>query len=224
MNRCAARAAVMSSNSSNPTDPARKRTLSTSSTSPRTKRANSELLEADTPGAATVGTPTSDAEVFQGASHLSIEDTEQDTQSSEVAMQEDDISPDQAASPPAYEAATTDDGQGATPSPADQLVEIAQLALEPLVVGAVWFLVSKAWYSRWETACTGLAASKEADRALDVEAVGAVNNTSIATADGDLRKPLLEGQDVVVLPRAAWDLLVAWSVFGFPLVCTSCSD
>lgn len=164
-------------------DPAapRKRTLSSSSAPDHSpKRTHSDSEEPKSP---------SDADV--SASHLRIMDSPAEPPASRVSPE----------SPPEY-----DD----VPSPADQLALVAQLRAEDLVVGAVWYIVSRAWFRRFETLGSGELASKE-DVVLSAEDVGAIDNADI-TVDGALKMPVSDGRDVVLVPKTAWHLLVRWCV------------
>lgn len=186
------------------------------------KRANSEDLMQD----------VSDNEGSLGASRLNIASTPRSRSSSEDADVGDDTlvappSPPAAAdSPPAYEEtdgadvdSSNDDEPAGYQGPAaeNQLSAIRELKNAPLEEGDDWYIVSRAWYRRWQTAVSGVAAEKGQEEGLNPEEVGPINNTSLAGEDGELRKnpPVQEGVDIELLPAPAWGMLKSWFVFSF---------
>ncbi|GAA5907514.1 hypothetical protein JCM8208_001400 [Rhodotorula glutinis] len=95
--------------------------------------------------------------------------------------------------------------------PRNQLQMIEGVKDSPLEAGDSWFLVSRAWYRRWQTACSGVAATKDDDDSLTPDQVGPIDNSDLVADDGvSLRKPLLVGVDVEVLPVPAWRYLEEW--------------
>ncbi|GAA6055880.1 hypothetical protein JCM3770_001539 [Rhodotorula araucariae] len=95
--------------------------------------------------------------------------------------------------------------------PQNQLAMISDVKSMPLEAGDSWFLISRAWLRRWQTACSGVAVSKDDDDHLTPEMVGPIDNSSITAADGvSLRRPLTIGVDVEVLPVPAWRYLCDW--------------
>jgi ubiquitin carboxyl-terminal hydrolase 4/11 len=86
----------------------------------------------------------------------------------------------------------------------DHLPTINNLKNKPLLKGDIWFVVARAWYRRWEQACTG-AAGKDGP-----QDVGPVDNSGIADAAGRLSAQLLEGVTVEYVPEQAWNLYVEW--------------
>ena len=160
------------------------------------KRANSEDLM-DT-------NQLSDTEGSIGASRLKISSTPASPSSDEDAnasiFQED--------SPPAYE----DVAQPFSGPPGNvQLEIIKELKNGQLEAGDSWNLVSRVWYRRWITACSGTAETKEDDASISVEEVGPIDNSSLVV-DGHLRKPLSEGVDLELIPSAAYGMLKDWYV------------
>lgn len=117
--------------------------------------------------------------------------------------------------PPAYE---DDDAPpfGSTsqyngPAGEQQLAVINDLKRLPLESGDTWNLVPRTWFRRWQTACSGVAESKEDDSDLTPEQVGPIDTTALTDRDGfSLRKPLQVGLDVEVVPAPAWGYLVEW--------------
>lgn len=98
-------------------------------------------------------------------------------------------------------------------APQNQLMMVEDVKNSPLEAGDSWYLVSRAWYRRWQTACSGVAASKDVDDELTPEMVGPIDNSSLVAEDGvSLRKPLTVGVDVEVLPVPAWRYLCDWCV------------
>ncbi|KAG8899363.1 CSN-associated deubiquitinating enzyme Ubp12 [Tulasnella sp. 403] len=98
-------------------------------------------------------------------------------------------------------------------SPKEKLEKIQQLKTRPLRLGDKWYLVSREWYRNWESACGGAPAKGAPD---DESQVKAVDNSPIAgSKPGRLKEDMLmEGVDIELLPRDAWNLLVEW--YGIP--------
>ena len=91
-------------------------------------------------------------------------------------------------------------------SPADKLAKIDRLKNEPLKEGETWYIVSQAWYSRWERAMRG-EESKDGPAPLESE-IGSVDNKEILGEDGELSKA--KGGEAEYVPKEAWELLVRW--------------
>ncbi|GAA5944501.1 hypothetical protein JCM3775_005877 [Rhodotorula graminis] len=95
--------------------------------------------------------------------------------------------------------------------PRNQLQMVEGVKDSALEAGDQWYLVSRAWYRRWQTACSGVAATKDDDDTLTPDQVGPIDNSDLVADDGvSLRKPLLIGVDVEVLPVPAWRYLEEW--------------
>ncbi|GAA6040267.1 hypothetical protein JCM8097_009395 [Rhodosporidiobolus ruineniae] len=92
----------------------------------------------------------------------------------------------------------------------NQLAFLQDLKNQPLEVDDAWFLVARPWYRRLMVALTGQAHEKDDDAALEPEQVGPIDNSSLFDAQGQLRKPLLEGVDVELVPTIVWHKLVEW--------------
>lgn len=109
--------------------------------------------------------------------------------------------------PPAFASTSRYSG----PAADQQLAMIIDMQQFQLEKDDTWYLVPRTWYRRWQTACSGIAQAKDDDDSLTPEQVGPINTTSITEADGvTLRKPLLPGVDVEVLPAPAWRYLTEW--------------
>ncbi|GAA5926338.1 putative ubiquitin-specific protease UBP12 [Sporobolomyces koalae] len=168
-----------------------KRPLSSPSSS-ASKRANSEDLMDQG--------QVSDTEGSLGASRLNISSTPASPQSVTGAESTED-------SPPAYD----DVSRPFAGPPGDtQLDIIKELKAGLLEAGDPWNLVSRIWYRRWITACSGTAETKDDDALLAVEEVGPMDNSNLVLEGGQLRKPLVEGVDLELLPSAAYALLRQW--------------
>ncbi|GAA5855168.1 hypothetical protein JCM9279_007576 [Rhodotorula babjevae] len=95
--------------------------------------------------------------------------------------------------------------------PRNQLMMVEGDMRSPLEAGDQWYLVSGAWFRRWHTACSGVAATKGDDATLTPEQVGPIDNSDLVADDGaSLRKPLTLGVDVEVVPVPAWRYLCDW--------------
>lgn len=166
--------------------------------------------------------PTSDLDETSllGASRLYIGSTPFSPESEPAAeVNEDENEDGDAAMSPAasededtvgttYPVAATRDG----PDGAAQLEIIngmKQDATTDMAQGQSWFLVSRSWLRRWQTACSGVAESKEDDTPIALDQVGPVDNRDILV-DGELKQPVEVGRDVEILPQSAWDYLVQW--------------
>ncbi|GAA5987460.1 hypothetical protein JCM10908_001963 [Rhodotorula pacifica] len=97
------------------------------------------------------------------------------------------------------------------PAADQQFAMINEMRQFQLEKDDVWYLVPRTWFRRWQTACSGIAQSKEDDDSLTPEQVGPIDTTSLTEEDGvTLRKPLQVGVDVEVLPTPAWRYLTEW--------------
>lgn len=98
------------------------------------------------------------------------------------------------------------------PDPSNQLELIKELKQEysELSKDDKWYLVARNWYRRWETACSGIAESKEDDLGVEVDEVGPIDNRGLADESGNLKKGLVEGSQLVLLPAPVWDYLSGW--------------
>ncbi|KAK4055840.1 hypothetical protein OIO90_003095 [Microbotryomycetes sp. JL221] len=80
--------------------------------------------------------------------------------------------------------------------------------------GDEFMLISRRWYRRWQSACSGGTigpASKEDDVDLTMDEVGPIDNSDLVQEDGQTLKPALQlGQDVEIVPPTAWGMLVSW--------------
>ncbi|KZV66127.1 UCH-domain-containing protein [Peniophora sp. CONT] len=98
-----------------------------------------------------------------------------------------------------------------TLTPSEKLSRIQSLKSSPLKEGETWFLVSRAWYGKWERAMKG-EETKEGPAPLESE-IGSVDNSGILDpASGELSKTA--GGEAEYLPKEAWDLFVRW--YGEP--------
>lgn len=101
---------------------------------------------------------------------------------------------------------------GSPPDGAAQLDIISNLktdATSEMQQGEDWYIISRGWFRRWQTACSGVAESKDDDPDVSLADVGPIDNSSILV-EGQLKQPVEVGVDVELLPHNAWDFLVAW--------------
>lgn len=112
---------------------------------------------------------------------------------------------------PSYPQAPTEQGPDGS-NQLDMIREMKRGGESEMEGGEAWFIVSRSWYRRWATACSGMAESKEDDADLSLQDVGPIDNTDILSAEGKLKQPLEVGRDVEILPQPAWDFLLRWSV------------
>lgn len=110
---------------------------------------------------------------------------------------------------PSYPLAPTEQGPDGN-NQLDMIKEMKRGGEMEMEAGEAWFIVSRSWYRRWATACSGMAESKDDDAELSLQDVGPIDNTDILSAEGQLKQPLEVGRDVEILPQPAWDFLLRW--------------
>lgn len=121
--------------------------------------------------------------------------------------QDDDDDDEEAEDLPTFASSSHYNG----PAADQQLAMITEMKQFQLEKDETWYLVPRGWYRRWQTACSGIAQSKEDDDSLTPEQVGPIDTTVLTEADGvTLRKPLQVGVDVEVLPTPGWRYLTEW--------------
>jgi ubiquitin carboxyl-terminal hydrolase 4/11/15 len=177
---------------------------SSNSTSPRIKRASTSELELD-----------SSDEVALEASHLNIMDSPSPTApasplTTEIVMNNQK---EEEFNPPPYEEledVVETEPDETRPTPADQIAQINLLRGRALVKGDTWFLISRIWFRRWQTACSGIAESKEDDIELGVETLGPIDNSDIADEAGKLKRSMILDVNVIAVPEDAYLLLRGW--------------
>lgn len=99
------------------------------------------------------------------------------------------------------------------PTGQQQLDRIRPMKNRPLQVGDTWFLVSRSWYRRWDTACSERRDSDPAEKA-EVP-IGLIDNSDLLDEDSTpgfarLRPGINEHIDYEMLPEEGWNLLVGW--------------
>ena len=118
---------------------------------------------------------------------------------------------------PATAAATTPVSQTGAPSassstlaPKEKHDKVATLTKRDMVVGEMWYVVSRRWYRRWEKACTGLV---DKEGGVEEKDIGPVDNGHLVDLKGNITsRSLTEGVDVQYVPHEAWELLTEWYV------------
>jgi len=88
----------------------------------------------------------------------------------------------------------------------DEIIAENQRALPE--AGDSWYLVSRAWYRRWQVATSGQATKEETP--LSIDEVGPIDTFSLIDSSGNLRMPLLADVDVSVLSSQSWGMLKDW--------------
>lgn len=78
-----------------------------------------------------------------------------------------------------------------------------------LEAGESWYLISRNWYRKWQTACAGVASDKDV-AVVTIEEVGPIDTFSLLDAAGQLRAPLVVDVDCSLVPSPAWHLLKQW--------------
>ncbi|KAF9221344.1 cysteine proteinase [Gyrodon lividus] len=98
-------------------------------------------------------------------------------------------------------------GPPANLTPPEKVDYIKQCRDKAMQVGETWYIVSRQWYRRWESACQGII-SKSGP--LEEQDVGAVDNTPLIDRNGNLTSNLTEGVDVEFVPSDVWQAFTAW--------------
>lgn len=98
--------------------------------------------------------------------------------------------------------------------PKDQVKIVSDLQEQHLKDGEIWYLVSKAWYTRWKQYCARLSSPQPEARIIGEQTnPGPINNSTILK-DGKLTEDLVynesESNNVYAVPIPAWNLLVEW--------------
>ena len=153
-------------------------------------------------------TPPSDADLPPAYGSAPPSDTGADDNDDDADAQGED---DEHLPPSWDDAAATSTASYNGIDPRNQLMMVEGDMRSPLEAGDQWYLVSRAWFRRWRTACSGVAATKADDPTLTPEQVGPIDNSDLVADDGaSLRKPLTVGVDVEVVPVPAWRYLCDW--------------
>ena len=139
-------------------------------------------------------------------------------QTAEAMADEHPPSYQQAVLPPSSTEASADNQ--ARPTGQQQLDRIRPMKNRPLHAGDTWYLVSRKWYRRWDTACSERRDSDPAEK-TDVP-IGPIDNSDLLDDDSTpsfarLRPGINEHIDYEMLPAEGWNLLVAWYGSSGPL-------
>lgn len=92
------------------------------------------------------------------------------------------------------------------PDGREQLERVKTLMEKPLQLNHSWFAVATSWFQRWANACSEVSQSVEEE--VEMIRVGEIAQEQLGRYM--LRPGLEEGTDFELVPREAWDLLVAW--------------
>lgn len=183
----------------NPAQPSRKRQRSQSMHSDKSsasvKRAVSEAPAQDA---------TSQSTQADQMSTLSLADQNQDIDAYMASQGEDSIPttltvPQQSQEVDAAHSMTL----------AEKLAFVEGKKKKQMEIGETWFLVSQGWWKRWRKACTG---EEDKEGAVTEEELGSVDNAPLVDSEGNLKKGLLEGEDVEFVPYDAWRCFTIWFV------------
>lgn len=99
------------------------------------------------------------------------------------------------------------------PTGQQQLDRIRPMKNRPLEAGDTWYLVSRKWYRRWDTACSQCRDAYPAEKA-EVPP-GLIDNSDLLDEDSApsatrLRPGINENIDYEMFPEEGWKLLVGW--------------
>lgn len=117
--------------------------------------------------------------------------------------------------PPAYSTANTltSPTSPTPPDPIQQpiiLNDISPSSDFNLSVGDEYFLISATWYKKWTASCSP--SSTRDKTSVDNSEVGPIDNSDLWDEKGELKKPLVEGEDMELVNKMGWDYLSAWFV------------
>ncbi|KAF5338375.1 hypothetical protein D9611_012466 [Ephemerocybe angulata] len=174
------------------------------------KRQRSRSMQSDTSNSSSVKRTVSDGTPLDPAvrspssdqmSTLTLADPNQEIDSYMADQGEADIPPTISLTPPQNKPSV----QNMTPAEKVAFVEGGkQRKMED---GETWYLVSKQWYKRWRKACTG---EVDKDGEVSEQELGAVDNSPLLEASGDLISDLTEGIDVEFVPEDVWNAFATW--------------
>ncbi|ETS64541.1 hypothetical protein PaG_01006 [Moesziomyces aphidis] len=134
-----------------------------------------------------------------------------------VAAMSADLSHDE--EPPSYQEAVPLPPSSLAPSNEprptgqQQLNIVSPMRNLPLHAGDTWYIVSRAWYRRWDAACSE---HRDADPSEKADPpVGPIDNADLLDSEAptgfaQLRQHINEHTDYEMLPEQGWKLLVAW--------------
>ncbi|KAF8141639.1 cysteine proteinase [Boletus edulis] len=91
--------------------------------------------------------------------------------------------------------------------PAQKFHYVTQRRLRQMQVGDTWYIVSRRWYRRWETACQGI---EDKSGHFDEKDLGPVDNSPLVDRDGNPISNLTEGIDVEFVPSDVWKAFTTW--------------
>ncbi|SNX86256.1 related to UBP12 - ubiquitin C-terminal hydrolase [Melanopsichium pennsylvanicum] len=105
------------------------------------------------------------------------------------------------------------------PSGQQQLDRIRPMKNRPLHAGDTWYLVSRKWYRRWDTACSEYRDSDPAEKA-DIP-IGPIDNSDLLDENSTpsfarLRPGINEHIDYEMLPEEGWKLIIGWYASSGP--------
>ncbi|EPQ56354.1 UCH-domain-containing protein [Gloeophyllum trabeum ATCC 11539] len=89
----------------------------------------------------------------------------------------------------------------------EKIEAVDSLKKLPMSAGETWYVVSRAWYRRWEKACTG---QVDKDGPVEEKDIGPVDNSGIIDKDGNLLTSVVEGIDVEFVPKSVWEMFTSW--------------
>ncbi|KIJ65708.1 hypothetical protein HYDPIDRAFT_110858 [Hydnomerulius pinastri MD-312] len=101
----------------------------------------------------------------------------------------------------------TQHGPPANLTPPEKFEYIKERRGKSMQVGETWYIVSRQWYRRWESACQGIV---DKSGSVDEQDVAAVDNTPLVDRDGNLTSNLTEGVDVEFVPADVWTAFTTW--------------
>lgn len=113
-------------------------------------------------------------------------------------------------SPPTYSPAAPEvtPASGLCPPGNVQSEIVGENQRAQLEAGESWYLVSRAWYRKWEVATSGQANKEES--LISIEEVGPIDTFTLLDPAGNLRPSLIDGVDVIALSPQSWGMLKDW--------------
>ncbi|RXW21669.1 hypothetical protein EST38_g4184 [Candolleomyces aberdarensis] len=95
-----------------------------------------------------------------------------------------------------------------TMDPIEKVAFVEREKARKMEAGETWYLVSKRWWKRWRSACTG-EIDKDGPSVAEQE-VGPVDNSLLLDEAGGLKISLTEGIDVEFVPEEIWNVFATW--------------
>ncbi|KIK61734.1 hypothetical protein GYMLUDRAFT_243413 [Collybiopsis luxurians FD-317 M1] len=98
-------------------------------------------------------------------------------------------------------------------TPTEKLEHISELKRLPLALNQTWFLVDRAWLSRWRAALGEIDPKSKLEPVSETD-LGPPSTNALLDEFSNLKSSLYEDIDYELIPEEAWKLLITW--YGSP--------